>query len=241
MKCKLHGIECKELRSEVFGRLFIMNTCPECENQYLENEKKILRKEYEELNIQKMELKGIEPMYYESDFDNFSTETAEMVAAKKAVIELTENKTGKIVMIGKNGTGKTHLAIAALKRFKYSHIYSMFEIGAIIRASYSKKDSSELKVLNMFIDFDLLVIDELGRTKGSDSELNWLSYIIDKRHTRNKPIIIISNNHLKKDCPKDGNCNKCLENYIDTDMISRLVENGKIIKFTGKDFRRGKR
>jgi DNA replication protein DnaC len=86
----------------------------------------------------------------------------------------------------------------------------------------------------------MLVIDEIGRSKASDFELNWLSYVIDKRHENYRPLVFISNKHLKDDCPHGG-CPDCLQNFMGNDILSRITENGLIMEFTGEDYRYKKR
>jgi DNA replication protein DnaC len=84
----------------------------------------------------------------------------------------------------------------------------------------------------------LLVINEIGRTKSSDFELNWLSYVINKRHENMLPLVLISNRHLMENCAEgEKGCQKCLENFFDNDVISRIIEDGLVIKFTGGDYR----
>jgi hypothetical protein len=70
--------------------------------------------------------------------------------------------------------------------------------------------------------------------------MNWLSYIVDKRHTRKLPLILISNKHVKKTCEQSG-CADCVENYLPQDVMSRLSENSALITMTGEDMRRGKK
>ena len=86
----------------------------------------------------------------------------------------------------------------------------------------------------------MLAIDEIGRTKGSDAETNWLSYIVDKRNSRGLPLVLISNKHTRKTC-SDGGCQNCLENYISEDIMSRLSEDGHLVTMCGEDYRRKKR
>jgi len=64
--------------------------------------------------------------------------------------------------------------------------------------------------------------------------------LINKRHANFMPLVLISNRHLKRDCPEDTvkGCPKCLERYFDDDVISRIIEDGEIMKFTGVDYRR---
>ena len=51
------------------------------------------------------------------------------------------------------------------------------------------------------------------------------------------PSILISNKHLKDDC----SCPECLQNYVANDVISRIIESGQIMVFTGDDYRYKKR
>ena len=43
-----------------------------------------------------------------------------------------------------------------------------------------------------------------------------------------------------KPWPKRG-CEQCLENFISEDVMSRLAENGVLLRFTGDDWRKTKR
>jgi DNA replication protein DnaC len=95
--------------------------------------------------------------------------------------------------------------------------------------------------VNELARLPLLAIDEIGRTKGGDAEANWLSYIIDKRHVRGLPLILISNKHAHSDCPnqsEDKVCADCLEYYIGEDIMSRLCDGGVMLKFSGADYRK---
>jgi len=183
---------------------------------------------------------NIEPLFYDATFDNFETPTEELRQAKETVLNLVKGETQQIIMTGKNGTGKTHLAVAALKELG-GKIFSMYEITTRIRATYSViATEHELTVVNELARLPLLVIDEIGRTKGSDAETNWLSYIIDKRHSRFLPTILISNKHVRKYCPDKakGGCKECLENYISDDIMSRINEGGILLQFSGEDWRK---
>ena len=222
--------------------------CPECEREMdekiaketAEREAKEAREKQErdrQAYLDKMHEMNIEPAYYESTFDNFKATTPELEHNLSRVKALVSGEIKKIVMVGKNGTGKTHLACAAVHALG-GKIMTMYEISATIRASYVKDSyDDELTIVDGYAHLPLFAIDEIGRTKGSDTEANWLSYIIDKRHVRGLPTILISNKHVRKTCPKGG-CPDCLENYIGDDIMSRLCEDGVLLKFSGEDWRR---
>jgi DNA replication protein DnaC len=153
---------------------------------------------------------------------------------------MVQDRAGKLVLLGSNGTGKTHLAVGIV-RVLGGAIYSMYEITTRIRASYvSGAKENELQIVDELARIPMLAIDEIGRTKGSDAETNWLSYIVDKRHARGLPLMLISNKHTRKTCP-DGGCQNCLENYISEDIMSRLAEDGYLVNMIGEDYRRKKR
>jgi DNA replication protein DnaC len=216
---------------------FVTNPeCPKCKAERKEREVKEesqrQRRDYES----SLEGMGIGKRYYDTDFTNFSAYTDELKHHARIAENFANNPDGKLVMLGENGTGKTHLAISILKKTGGA-MYTAFEIGVMLRQSYNG-DSREWKILKDLCNHKLLVIDEIGRSKGSEWDLNWMSHIINTRHVAMRPLILISNRHLRRDCPRgDSGCEKCLENFFDNDVISRITEDGIVLRFTGADYR----
>jgi DNA replication protein DnaC len=238
-ECNIHG-KYKNTVITLYGRQY-GPSCPICEQEQEENlemerEKEEARQK-EEGRKRRMVRQNIEPAFEYSTLENFDATTEEQKHNLEKVRALISGEIKKIVMTGKNGTGKTHLACAAIHALG-GKIMTMYEISTTIRASYIKdSDEDELAIVDGYARLPLFVIDEIGRTKGSDTEANWLSYIIDKRHVRGLPTILISNKHTRKTCPNNG-CADCLENYIGEDIMSRLCEDGMLLKFTGDDYRK---
>lgn len=228
--CDKHGeYTCDVIN--IFGNL-LHTGCPQClaEDDAKDRAEQAKRDEacYKKSNIEKE--------FYGATLENYDAITTSQKKALEACKKLVESRRGKIILVGGNGLGKTHLGSAVVKSLGGA-IYSMYEITTRIRMSYtSKARESELDIVDELARLPMLVIDELGRTNGSEAETNWLSYIIDKRHVRDLPLMLLSNNHLSKDCPNNG-CNKCLERYLDNDAVSRLSK-GEIIALTGSDYRR---
>jgi len=182
-------------------------------------------------------LKGMNlgKVYWDKDFDSFDAFSPELKGHLETARRFAANPTGKLVMLGGNGTGKNHLAAAILK-YVGGVIYTAYEIGVNLRHSYGGH-TREKDVLDGLCYARLLVIDEIGRSKGQESDLNWLSHVINKRHEAMLPLVLISNRHMQADCTGGKDCRKCLENFVDDDVISRIVEDGEIMKFTGGDYR----
>ena len=105
----------------------------------------------------------------------------------------------------------------------------MFQLSLKIR-SLGKSGMSEYDFVDTLIQAPLLVFDEIGRSKGSEFEINLMSYVLGERHSLDKPFILLSNTHFARDCPhgKEG-CDKCFERYFDNDLLSRFRQDGKFI------------
>ena len=127
-------------------------------------------------------------------------------------------------------------------------IITAYEMFATYRGCFSSKaKESEIDVIKRFSRLPLLAIDEYGRTKGSEAEENFMSAIIDNRHSNNLPTLILSNLIRKRDCvfytADNNSCkncqrNNCLESRLTKDVISRLRENSKVILVEGEDYRK---
>ena len=230
------------------GQIF-HGLCPACGAEEDEKEASVAdeklrreEKEAESRRVKRLEKMNIGKRNWGSSFENFDAYTPELKRHLKTCIEYAVNPGGrKLVMLGNNGTGKNHLAVSILK-ITGGVLYKTYEIELRLRQSYSG-DTREYEVIKELCGSELLVIDELGRTKTSEWELNWLSYVVDKRHENLLPVVFISNKHLKDGCPKGG-CADCLHNWVGNDILSRIIEDGLVMNFTGEDYRekiRGKR
>jgi DNA replication protein DnaC len=246
--CDKHG-DYEEQAAAIFG-MQLSAGCPLCAEERdaeLSREEEAARaREAAAQRALRLSEMNIEPAYFDATLDNFATPTPELQHAISRVRDLVAGRIKKIIMLGANGTGKTHLACAAVQALG-GRILTMYEISTMIRASYTPMAKrTELEIVDELARLPLLAIDEIGRTRGGDAEANWLSYIIDKRHVRALPLILISNKHARVDCPvklPDGTrgCPNCLENYIGEDIMSRLFEGGALLKFSGADYRKSVR
>ncbi|HFZ0817334.1 MULTISPECIES: ATP-binding protein [Enterobacter cloacae complex] len=108
-------------------------------------------------------------------------------------------KGGGLVMCGKPGTGKNHLALAiarhAITEHQSSAVFTTaLKIAREYKSTWSKGSSrTEDEVIRYFTKPDLLIIDEVGVQFGSDAEKLIMFEIINTRYERMKPTILISN------------------------------------------------
>ena len=221
----------------------IHSFCPLCEREREEQEEKERRqKELEyarEAFEAEMKERNIELEFWTKSIADYKAQCQEQSRALACVKRMIAQKTGKIIILGSNGVGKTMLGSIAVKELG-GKILSMYELSGMIRHSYKDNaERDEFEIVNELASIPLLVIDEMGRTKGSEAEMNWLSYILDKRHVRRLPFMLLANTHLKRDCKAKG-CRKCFENYVDNDVLSRLRQDTEIITIIAPDYRAGK-
>jgi DNA replication protein DnaC len=207
--------------------------CPKCQADEKragrdEEQKRQRTRFFESLNIGERN--------WGSTFENFDAYTDELKRHLAICRDFANDPKGrKIVMLGNNGTGKNHLASAILKTTG-GILYTIMEIELMLHQSYSG-DTQEYKVIKELCDVKMLVIDEIGRTKGGDWELNWLSHVVDHRHKNLMPLVLISNGHLREHCPEGKGCPKCIEGRFGNDILSRINEDGAVLSFTGEDYR----
>lgn len=238
-ECGLHGRIAGYYLEHNNERNYI---CPLCEEEkQIKEQEERARREAEILKIRRESVyknMNIEPEYRDKELEDFIPQTPEQEQALEAVKQMIAEKSGKIILLGSNGVGKTFLGCMAVKALG-GKILSMYEITTMIRQCYSPRATqTELEFVENLASMPMLVIDEIGRTKGSEAEMNWLSYILDKRHTRNLPFMILTNTHLSRFCRKKG-CDSCFERFVNNDVLSRLKQNSQIISIHAPDYRQG--
>lgn len=230
--CKKHGSYESQV-VQIFG-LEVKTGCPECESEEIEKENQRLAMAQLRLEQADYFARGIEPEYYALSLKDYKAETKSESDAYNAVLGLKDGKYKKVLLLGSNGVGKTMLASCLAKEL-HGIRTTMYEISNRIRQGY-KEDKTELDYLDSLLQYPFIAIDELGRTKGSESELNWLSYLIDKAHTRGIKLLLISNKKQARNLPKDKQ-GDAIEFFLPNDAISRLRQNSIIVEVTGRDRR----
>ncbi|WP_334473019.1 ATP-binding protein [Arsenophonus sp. PmNCSU2021_1] len=128
---------------------------------------------------------------------------------------------GGLVMCGKPGTGKNHLALSIAKHVINEHQNSalfttVLRIAREFKSTWSKNaECSEADVIKRYTQPDLLIIDEVGVQFGSEAEKMILFEVINTRYESMKPTIIISNLALNE-----------LAGFIGERVIDRMNDGG---------------
>jgi DNA replication protein DnaC len=244
--CPKHGkyTGCPIRSFSVLGnndKVFITNPeCPKCAEEETIRRERAGAEEEKREDIERFIDMGIDEKYWPETLNTFNAYTPELEKHLETVRTFSENPEDyKLVMLGENGNGKTHLAIGALKMIG-GLIYTAYDIGLILRESYYGT-INQYEFLQKLCKTPLLIIDEVEKVSETQAKQNWLSHIIGKRYNKLLPVIFIANCHTQADCTyykaEHKPCSKCIEYHLENDVLSRIFESGKVMKFTGKDYR----
>lgn len=176
-------------------------------------------------------------------FDNFETNNS-----NKKVFDNLKNYSEKLVngiekkgliLAGNNGVGKTHLASSIANKLIENGIPviygTLINLLAELRNSYDTENNiSEMEIIKLYENVDLLIIDDLGKEKPSEWGLEKLFTIINSRYENNLPVIITTNynqNTLLERLSLNG------EIETARSIISRLYEMCYLVKIDDIDHR----
>lgn len=165
--------------------------------------------------------------YKNITFDDFiANNDKELEAKQKAEIATKEQK--NVLMVGECGNGKTMLANCIVNKIGDSLVVTASKMGRVFRESVNDPEKKESELFKELIEYQYLIIDEVGTYKLTDYEYRILNEVIDMRYMEEKPTGIISNLDLKN-----------LTDVIGERAIDRIKGDGGIfISFTGESKRK---
>ncbi len=181
---------------------------------------------------------GVPVRFRGATFDNYEAPAGSDQAKVLRTVRLycerfdTRRKVGSgLMLIGRPGTGKTHLLCAAALALHgrcqplYTDAWSMI---AAIKASWARSaKEDEASVIARFVAPDLLLIDEIGVQYGTDAERALLHRVIDLRYQQLKPTIAAGNVDLNG-----------MKAYLGERAVSRLQDgDGVVLTFGWDDYR----
>ena len=181
--------------------------------------------------------------YQHCDLDNFLTYPNEkMVNAVTRACRFADAfpvVDKGLFLIGPPGIGKSHLAVAVLKRVITTRgarglFYDVRELLRVIRSTYDPVvKTTEVQVLRPVMEADLLVLDDIGAEKTSEWVEETLNLIVNTRYSEKRLTIFTSNYEEKED---RGDPDSLLAR-VGFRMHSRLYEMCEFLEYDSADFR----
>lgn len=136
-----------------------------------------------------------------SGFQNYTiTNDGQKIAKQQCMVFTRDFKQGiqrNLIMVGRTGTGKTHLACAVarnvLETRKYARYVTSEDMANEIANAWSKADDNEVTAVHRFTDYDLLILDEYGLHDRHENRLQLVHKVLYSRYDAGKPTMLISN------------------------------------------------
>ncbi|MGI5060564.1 ATP-binding protein [Treponema denticola] len=134
-----------------------------------------------------------------------------------------------IIILGGNGTGKTHLSIAILKELNYNGLYIASNILCmrLIRSRAFKAVKDEEALIREYASVPFLIIDEIGRARDLETEQHAIFDILNIRYEKKLPTCLISNKERQN-----------FQDYLGSAVMDRISENYIFVELKAPSYRR---
>ncbi len=140
---------------------------------------------------------------------------------------------GCLVLSGKPGRGKTHLAVAVAYRAIQNGFDALFTTAAALidDLSVAARDGTMRQALARYVQPSVLVIDELGYLTYGRDAANVIFHVVNERHLKKRAMVVTTNKTLKAwgDVLHDPDLAEAI--------VDRLLERGRVVQLDGPSIR----
>jgi DNA replication protein DnaC len=149
------------------------------------------------------------PLYQHASFENFVVPgpdnpiarrelTNVLLAVKNYVRDFPNESRPGLLLVGEPGTGKTHLAVAALRKIVEKGFEGLFcdyqNLLDRIRSGYdAASNSADREAYRVALDSEVLLLDDLGAHRVTDWVEDTITSIITSRCNNRKALIATTN------------------------------------------------
>lgn len=240
--CDQHGPYTAKRMPTLFGAKPVQTLCPACvEARRQRDQAAAAEREQREQRARIDALfarSGIPARFADRTLDGYKAATDGQRRALRVAERFVETFAAgetpgvSLVLAGKPGTGKTHLACGighALIRQHGATVLFATVLGALrsIKDTYRREsDRSESDAIRDLLRPDLLILDEVGVQLGSEHEKMLLFEVINERYQACRSTILISNLTREE-----------LTQFLGDRVMDRFRESGAVVAFDWPSYR----
>jgi DNA replication protein DnaC len=138
-----------------------------------------------------------------------------------------------LILSGKSGRGKTHLAVAVAYRAIQNGFEARFTTAAALidELSRASRDGRLVDALLPYTHPALLVIDEVGYLSYGTDAANVLFHVVNDRHLRRRSMVFTTNK------PLDAWGRVLHDPDLAAAIVDRILERGRILRLDGPSLR----
>ena len=221
----------KQVQIKIFGMDKLMTCMCDCEKAAYEAEQAELKKNFDETEINHRRSVGLQTGKGEYTFENADVddENRQILSICKAYAEsfdqMLANNIG-LKLWGGTGSGKSFVANCIFNKVIDIGYRAYFATSGMI-VNEIQRQADRNTFIDDICDYDLLIIDDLGAERRTETTAQYIEDVIDRRITRAKPLIVTTN----------------ISDYTAVDMreqrlYSRLDGMMQAVKCVGSDRRR---
>lgn len=141
--------------------------------------------------VDRLQERGVPPSLLHCTLDNWQPGSEEGKKQLEAVREFAKVQCGFLFLLGPVGTGKSHLAVGALRLGRGGLFIKQADLLRRLRATY--RDDKAADPVEPCKTAGFLVLDEMGVSSGGRDEWPMLHEILDHRYCAMMPTVITSN------------------------------------------------
>lgn len=138
-----------------------------------------------------------------------------------------------VILVGKTGRGKTHLAISLAYRAMQNGFDALFVNCAelIDDISCAGRDGRLRQALERYLKPHVLVIDEVGYLTYGGDAANVLFHVVNERHIKRRSMVFTTNKHPKRWGPV------LHDDDLAEVIVDRVLERGRLLRLDGPSIR----
>jgi DNA replication protein DnaC len=200
--CAKHGeFETRRKYIELLNK-WIGGTCPKCSIEREDAEAAEQARLDGERNLAALRKAGVPLRFQGKTLETYQADNDKQqiaVAACRKLISAMQARSHapNLIMIGKPGTGKSHLCCGIVLELYRTHRVRRVDLPDLIReirATWHRdSEVSEERVLDWYGALDLLIIEEVGTGAGTDDERARIFQVINRRYEAMLPTVVVSN------------------------------------------------